>query len=214
MTITDDFEVFADNYHKQNGTHNPLKVPYIKVKETNDKLIYYDKKNDKFIWEFKLNLAHLPQDIEEDIGRMITSHQLRNKVLKIKTESYKWIGEPPYESPYTKRVSKLLRSAIYQVKLKRPEQVYACNYPQKNGKLCGCMSQMVYEKIPDKYRGGQRDAFRTMGLRHGNPPEFGDMLNVSLCGKHMKVKDFSWDKYFEANGYKFRNGVMCKVCKD
>jgi hypothetical protein len=178
-------------------------VPYIKVKETNDKLIYYDKKNDKFVWEFKINLSHLPQDIEEDIGKMITSHQFRNNVLKI-------------QPSFLGRFSPSIISAKKKVKSKCcARNFWACNYPQKNGKLCDCMSKRWSENVPDKYRGGQLKAFRTM-LRsrfdsRAASYNVNDMLDVSLCGKHMNVKDFSWDKYFEANGYKLRNGVMCKV---
>jgi hypothetical protein len=206
MTITDDFEVFADNYHKQNGTHNPLKVPYIKVKETNDKLIYYDKKNDKFIWEFKLNLAHLPQDIEEDIGRMITSYKMKDKVFRLRNydhqtrfiQSYelvnhiRWRGNGNFKKDRRNFINRLVKNG------------YCCRYPLKNGEFCESATWGGNGKIlPDKYQGllGGKGAGWVYPGR-------------SFCKRHEKLKDFSWDKYFEAHGYKLRNGVVCKVCKD
>ena len=212
MPITEDFAVFADNYHKQNRTHNPLMVPYIKVKETNDKLIYYDKKNDKFVWEFKLNLAHLPQDIEEDIGKIITQYKFKKNVIGLSLVVNQR-GFPGLS--WSRRISDRHFNRSYN---RRRDHYYICGYPQKNGKLCGC-SANGERRPPEFYMGGQnlRSSF-TSSLSYNHPfkAEYDEYnkLAVALCRKHENVKDFSWDTYFKAHGYKLRNGVLCKMCKN
>jgi hypothetical protein len=209
MPITEDFAVFADNYHKQNRTHNPLIVPYIKVKETNDKLIYYDKKNDKFVWEFKLNLAHLPQDIEEDIGKIITQYKFKKNVIGLSPVRNQ-TDFPGLSS--SRRMSKSVSDRNWN---RDRSHYYICGYPQKNGKLCGCSANG--ERRPPKfYWGGCWGAFSSsLSYNHPFKAEYDEYyrMKISLCRKHEKVKDFSWDTYFKAHGYKLRNGVLCKMCK-
>ena len=80
MTITSDFNQFVKTYHKNNGSTNPLDERVIKQTRKDD-IIYFDKDTNKFSYTKKLCVGLLPQDLEEDIAKMIHMYQFKKNIF-------------------------------------------------------------------------------------------------------------------------------------
>ena len=80
MTITSDFNQFCSTYHKNNETTNPLDERVIKQTRKDD-TIYFDEDSKKFSYTKKLCVGLLPQDLEEDIAKMIHMYQFKKNIF-------------------------------------------------------------------------------------------------------------------------------------
>jgi len=80
MTITSDFNQFCSTYHKNNGSTNPLDERVIKQTRKDD-IIYFDKDTKKFSYTKKLCVGLLPQDLEEDIAKMIHMYHFKKNIF-------------------------------------------------------------------------------------------------------------------------------------
>ena len=80
MTITSDFNQFCCTYHKNNGSTNPLDERVIKQTRKDD-IIYFDEGTKKFSYTKKLCVGLLPQDLEEDIAKMIHMYQFKKNIF-------------------------------------------------------------------------------------------------------------------------------------
>lgn len=211
MVITSDFNQFVETYHKNNGTTNPLEGRVIEVKKRKDDTIYFDKDKKKFSYTKKLCLGLLPQDVEEDIARMIHQHHFKTKIFMSAVPKYgrKTLYHNPVNRKYMRPTHNYLKFPIARYLWDVRHSRYYCNCYTKKGTICGnssdSNSRLKMNTVPMKYQSS------------------GNLWNrVELCKTHKKMidrqlhgceDDESYLYYLLGWNYSISHGIPIKLLR-
>ena len=181
MVITSDFNQFVETYHKNNGSTNPLEGRVIEVQKRNEDTIYFDKDKKKFSYTKKLCLGLLPQDVEEDIAKIIHQHQFKTKIFISAVPKYG--RKTLYHNPVNRKYMRPTHNYLKFPPIDRNvgwDSHYRCSCYTKRGTICGKTSntdsRLKMNNIPMKYSNKGRV---------GN----GLCVFIELCKTHKKMID-------------------------